>query len=430
MTTVSIAETAESTALHGFWTRSRKVGLTLLILGLGVAASGFLSINSATTAEIMLDRTSVNLDADLTWAVPAQLAVVLLAFITAIAGGFLIAGTARYFTTTVVTGVATFVLALLVWAVSTASGDAPLKIEYVLAGALFAALPLIFGALAGVMCERSGVINVGIEGQLLAGAFCGAMFATLSGNVWVGLVTAAVAGSLVTMLLGALAVRFQVDQVVLGVILNLLVLGVTGYLYDQVMKENSQTFNDPPSAGQWTIPLLSKIPVIGPMLFDQSIFGYVALVLVFAIWFLLFMTPWGLRTRAVGEHPQAADTLGVKVNLLRFRNVAMAGLIAGFGGAVFTIGDGLGFAKNMTVGKGFIALAVLIVGRWHPLGALLGALLFGFADQIGQFLRVIGSPVPSSFLSMLPYIVTIVAVAGLIGKVRAPAADGKPYIRS
>lgn len=430
MTTVSIAESAESTALHGFWTRSRKVGLTLLILGLGTALVAFATIGDSTTAELMLDRTSANLDADITWAVPARLAVLVLAVVTVAAGAFLVAGPARLFTTTVVIGVAALVLGLLVWAVSSAKGDDPLKVEYVLAGALFAALPLIFGALAGVLCERSGVINVGIEGQLLAGAFCGALFGSMTGNVWLGLVTAAIAGSLVTMLLGALAVRFQVDQVVLGVILNLLVLGVTGYLYDQVMKESSSTFNDPPDVPTWTIPVLSKIPVIGPMLFDQSIFGYVALILVFAIWFLLFMTPWGLRTRAVGEHPQAADTLGVKVNLLRFRNVALAGLVAGFGGAVFTIGDGLGFAKNMTVGKGFIALAVLIVGRWHPLGALLGALLFGFADQIGQFLRAIGSPVPSSFLSMLPYLVTIIAVAGLIGKVRAPAADGKPYIRS
>ncbi|ADD41063.1 ABC transporter permease [Stackebrandtia nassauensis] len=430
MTTVSVAETAESRELHGFWTRSRKVGVVLIVLGLATVLGAFATVGSGTTAEMMLDKTADTFGWDATWAVPARLAIVLLAVVATGAGIFLATGAPRYFTTATVIGFAAFVLALLVWAVSSAKGDDPLKIEFVLAGALFAALPLIFGALAGVLCERSGVINVGIEGQLLAGAFCGALFATMTGNVWVGLVTAAVAGSLVTTLLGALAVRFQVDQVVLGVILNLLVLGVTGYLFDQVMKEDASTFNDPPDAPEWAVPLLSKIPVIGPMLFDQSIFGYVAIILVFAIWFLLFMTPWGLRTRAVGEHPQAADTLGVKVNLLRFRNVAMAGLVAGFGGAVFTIGDGLGFAKNMTVGKGFIALAVLIVGRWHPLGALLGALLFGFADQIGQFLRVIGSPVPSSFLSMLPYLVTIVAVAGLIGKVRAPAADGKPYIRS
>jgi ABC-type uncharacterized transport system permease subunit len=427
MTTVAVAETAESTALHGFWTRSRKAGVALAVAGLAIALGlGFGALDAGDTAAFRL-----NLTLDVQWDAPVQVLVIVLGAICAICGLTLITGKEqRHFGLLVGLGVAAMTLALLSWAVNEA--HTPLQVESILSLSVVASLPLIYGSLAGVLCERSGVINVGIEGQLLAGAFTGALVGSLTGSPWAGMFAAALSGALVTFLLAALAIRYLVDQVVLGVILNLLVLGLTGILYDKLMSEEAQVYNQPPGAPEWQVPFLSDVPIVGPAIFRQNIFVYVAIVLVAGIYFLLFHSRWGLRTRAVGEHPAAADTVGIKVNVLRFRNVIIAGLVSGFGGALFTIGAELGFGKNMTVGKGFIALAVLIVGRWNPLGALAGAMLFGFADSIQRFLAGVegGFVVPSEFLKMLPYIVTIIAVAGLIGRVRAPAADGKPYIKS
>ena len=427
MTTVAVAETAESAALHGWWTRSRKAGVTLLVLGLAVA----LGLGLGTLAAGDVAQFRLNLTLDWSFDVPARTTVLILGLLCALAGGVLVFGQEIWmFGLLVGGGVAAAVLGLLVWTVEEA--HTTMQVESILAASLVAALPLIYGSLAGVLCERSGVINVGIEGQLLAGAFTAAMVGTMTGSVVAGMVAAAVSGALVTTLLAVLAIRYLVDQVVLGVILNLLVTGLTGILYDKVMSEDTASYNQPPGAESWDIPVLSDIPVIGPVIFRQNIFVYVAIVLVVAVWWLLFHSRWGLRTRAVGEHPAAADTVGIKVNRLRFTNVLIAGLVAGLGGAALTIGEDLSFGKEMTVGKGFIALAVLIVGRWNPLGALAGALLFGFANSIQRFLTGAdgGFVVPSEFLKMLPYLVTIVAVAGLIGRVRAPAADGKPYIKS
>jgi simple sugar transport system permease protein len=292
-----------------------------------------------------------------------------------------------------------------------------------------AALPLILGALAGVLCERSGVINVAIEGQFLTGAFLGAFFGTVAMSAWFGLVAAIIGGGLVASLLAVLAIRYQVEQVVLGVVINLLMLGLTSFLYQQVMQPDAASFNSTPAFATWKIPVLWRIPIIGPALFEQNVIVYITIVLVIAVHVGLFHTRWGLRTRSVGEHPTAADTVGIRVLAVRYRNVIVAGMIAGVGGAFFTVGSHLDFSKNMTVGKGFIALAALIFGRWSPIGATLAALLFGFTDQLQSYLSLIGSSVPSQFLAMLPYAVTILAVAGLVGRVRAPAADGKPYVK-
>jgi simple sugar transport system permease protein len=228
------------------------------------------------------------------------------------------------------------------------------------------------------------------------------------------------------MLLALLATKYQVNQVVVGVILNLLALGFTSFMYDQLKK--AEGLNSAFSIPTITWGPLAEIPIIGPVLFQQKIFVYIGLVLVFVVWFLLYRTRWGLRTRAVGEHPAAADSMGVNVNRLRYWNVTAAGLIAGFGGAWFTIANSLAFSKNMTAGLGFVALAVMIVGRWNPLGVLAGALIFGFTTQVARDLDASGgSVVPGEFLQMLPYAVTLVVVAGLIGKAKAPAADGVPY---
>lgn len=321
--------------------------------------------------------------------------------------------------------VVVFMVAFLTWV----SADALIPIPGLLIGAVSLSVPLIFGALSGVISERSGVVNIAIEGQLLAGAFVSAVVASVTGQPLAGLVAAMVAGVLVSFVLAAFSIKYLVDQIIVGVVLNVLVSGLTGFLFSQVLTDNAKLLNTPPRFDKIDIPVLGQIPIIGPVLFDQTIIVYFMYVVVAVVAYALFRTRWGLRTRAVGEHPQAADTVGIKVNLRRFWNVSLAGAIAGFGGAYFTLGSVGSFTKDMTAGAGFIALAAVIFGRWDPIRATLAGLLFGFATNLQSVLGIIGSPVPSQFMLMLPYIVTIFAVAGLVGQSRAPAADGKPYIK-
>lgn len=320
-----------------------------------------------------------------------------------------------------------FLFAFLAWA---SSGPLPLQVPGLLIGTVTLSVPLVFGAMSGVISERVGVVNIAIEGQLLAGAFSSAVIATLTGNGFLGLLAAAVAGVLVSLVLAAFAIKYLVDQVIVGVVLNVLVIGLTSFFYTQVLSPNAALLNNPERFDRLPIPVLSQIPIIGPTLFNQTIIVYAMYFVVAGVYFALFHTKWGLRVRAVGEHPTAADTVGIKVNRTRFINVSIAGAIAGFGGAFFTLGLVGAFGKEMTAGAGFIALAAVIFGRWDPIRATMAALLFGFAFNLQNVLGVIGSPVPSEFMLMLPYVVTIVAVAGLVGRVRGPAASGKPYVKS
>ncbi len=323
-----------------------------------------------------------------------------------------------------------FVVVILIAFLTWVSANALIPVPGLLIGAVSLSVPLIFGALSGVICERSGVINIAIEGQLLAGAFISAMVASATGSPIAGLAAAMVAGMLVSFVLAAFAINYIVDQIIVGVVLNVLVAGLTGFLYSKLMVPNAALLNSPPRFDRIDIPILGQIPIIGPVLFNQTIIVYVMYLTVVAVAYALFKTRWGLRTRSLGEHPQAADTVGIKVNVMRFWNVSLAGAIAGFGGAYFTLGSVGEFTKDMTAGAGFIALAAVIFGRWDPIRAMLAGLLFGFATNLQSVLGIIGSPVPSQFMLMLPYIVTIFAVAGLVGQSRAPAADGKPYVKS
>jgi general nucleoside transport system permease protein len=318
-----------------------------------------------------------------------------------------------------------FLVAFLTWA----GAGASIPVYGLLLGTVALSAPLIFGALGGVISERSGVVNIAIEGQMLAGAFVSALIASLTNSPYLGLLGAMVAGTLVSFVLAAFAIKYVVDQIIVGVVLNVLVTGLTSFLYSTVMTANPEMLNSPPRFQRINLPLLSEIPIIGPLLFQQTIVIYLMYIAVFVVWYGLFRTRWGLRVRAVGEHPQAADTVGIKVGVTRFWNVSLAGAVAGIGGAYFTLGSVGSFNKEMTAGAGFIALAAVIFGQWDPIKATLAALLFGFATNLQNVIGIIGSPVPSEFMLMLPYVVTILAVAGLVGKSRAPAADGKPYIK-
>lgn len=296
-----------------------------------------------------------------------------------------------------------------------------------LSGAIALAVPLVFGALGGVLGERAGVVNIAIDGQLLFGAFAAALIGSAMTSVWGGLVAAMLAGALVALILGFFAITYFVDQVIVGVVLNVLVIGVTSFLFSQVMAENPEGLNSPPHFSRIVIPVLGDIPLIGPVLFRQTILVYLMYAAVVIVAWALYRTKWGLRVRAVGEHPKAADTVGIKVNRTRYTTLLLAGLIAGAGGATYTLVSVPQFGREMTDGAGYIALAAVIFGRWDPVRATLAALLFGFATNLSGVLSVLGSPVPSQFMLMLPYVVTIIAVAGLVGHSRAPAADGIPY---
>ena len=317
-----------------------------------------------------------------------------------------------------------FVVSFLTWAGAGRSSVVPLVT--ILSSTLALSVPLVFGGVAGVVGERSGTINIAIEGQLLGGAFLAAVVASASGSPWAGLLAAPLAGILVALLLALFGLKYRVNQIVVGVVLNVLVSGLTGFLFSTVLSD-SGSLNRAMRLPRLPVPGLSHVPVLGPVLFNQTILVYAMYAAVGILSLMLFRSRWGLRMRAVGEHPRAADTVGIAVMRTRVNNLVLGGALAGLGGAFFTVGSGLSFTKGISAGNGYIALAAMILGAWNPLGTLWAALLFGFATSVGQTLSVIGSPIPTNFILMIPYVVTILAVAGFVGRVRPPAAEGVPY---
>lgn len=327
--------------------------------------------------------------------------------------------------TTLILGLAfgAFVVALMVWA----SAGQEFSLISMLAATIASATPIALGALSGIMCERSGVVNIGIEGMLLGGAFSGVIFGSLVGG-WVGLLAATITGGILALLLAVLAVTFRVDQIIIGVVINILVLGLTSFLTSQLLIENPD-LNNAPIFPKIKIPFLGDIPIIGPMLFNQTVIVYGMFILVLSVTFILFRMRWGLRVRSVGENPKAADTLGIKVTKVRYLSVIYGGMVGGFAGAWFTLGTVGRFDEGMTGGRGFIGLAAMIFGGWNPIGAFFASIVFGFFDSLQNKLAIISTPIPGEFLAMAPYLVTIIVVAGFVGRARPPAADGQPYTK-
>ncbi len=360
--------------------------------------------------------------------VPSRLAVVLLSLVVLAAAGYATWVASRRARVPAwlppIVGLSV-VLSFLVWAA--AGKERPITFTTLLVSGLVLSLPLVFGAMAGLLCERSGIINIAIEGQLLAGAFLAAVVATVASNPYAGLLAAPLAGVVVAALLAWFSITYRVNQIIVGVVLNVLVIGLTSFLFSAVLSKDISGLNSPGRLPTLPIPFLSEIPVLGPVLFRQNILVYLMFVTVAVLQVMVFRSRWGLRLRSVGEHPKAADTVGIDVNRTRWRNTLLGGAVAGLGGAAFTIAAGLSFQKEMTGGKGYIALAAMILGRWSPNGALAAAVLFGFADTLRVGLSLVNTGVPSQFLAMLPYLATIFAVAGLVGRVRPPAAEGVPY---
>ena len=317
----------------------------------------------------------------------------------------------------------------VVWAA--ASSAVPFTLTSQLNLTLAYSTPLLFGVLAGVLSERAGVVNIAIEGQFLAAAFAASVIFSVTQSFLAALTAAAVAGLLMGAVLALFTLKYLVDHVIVGVVVNLLATGLTGFIFQQLVARDLKTFGVVSPMPVFAIPALSEIPFIGPILFTQRPLTFMALLAVPLVWFLLHRTKWGLRVRAVGEHPRAADTVGIKVISTKTQAVLLGGVFAGLGGAYFTVGFVGAFQdNNITAGNGFIALAAVIMGRWHPVLGAGTALFFGFTRALAQSIKLMNLPIPSEFIEMLPYVATIIAVAGLVGRVRPPAADGAHFVKT
>lgn len=355
--------------------------------------------------------------------VPAQATVLAMVGIAIFVGAYQLARGIPSTGTLIGVIAVTFIIAFLTWAAQ----DKSFSLTGMLSSSLVRATPIALAALCGVISERSGVINIGIEGIMLISAQVAVVAATVSENLYVGLVAAIIAGGVVAAFHAYLVIHFKVDQTISSVAINIFSTGATSFISSRFLQKATDTLNNSGTFPIISIPVLSKIPIIGPVLFENNIIVYLMIILVIAMNIMLFYTPWGLRTRAVGEHPKAADTLGINVYLVRYVNVIIGGMIAGLGGAYFTIGSVGRFDEVMTSGKGFIGMAAMIFGKWNPIGAFTSSLIFGFADSLQVKLQILKVPIPSEFLLMAPYIVTMIILTGVVGRAIPPAADGKPY---
>lgn len=334
-------------------------------------------------------------------------------------------------TSLIAIAVAGFIIVMAILVNTTSLGDnAVLSVLFGVSALNFtlrASVPLILGALCGILCERTGIVNIGIEGMMLAGAFAAFVAKTatngwpLMASLFFGVMIALLVGGLMGLLHATLSIRYKMDQIISGTVLIILAAGVTSYFFNR----------DAVAEGKFSaisIPGLSQIPVIGKVLFENPPLTYVALILVVVVHIGLFYTRWGLRSRACGEHPRAADTVGIRVNRFRYMNTTLGGMLAGLAGG-FLVLEAVGqFQEGMTAGRGFISLAAMIFGNWMPINAAGAAILFGYTQALQNELLLAGvTTVPRQFVSMIPYLVTIIAVSGFVGRVRPPAAEGKVY---
>jgi general nucleoside transport system permease protein len=297
----------------------------------------------------------------------------------------------------------------------------PQQATAVYASTLRQSTPIVLGALCGLIGERSGIINIGIEGQMLMGAFIAFMANVYTGNLLVAAMAGVLAGALLGLFLAWMSITLKMDQIIGGTVINILALGLTSFFYVAGLTTRGKLA---------PIPLgpLANIPLVGPVLFNNPPITYLTILLVFFFHFTLFRTVWGLRTRAVGEHPSAADTVGIRVNTMRYLNTTLAGCLSGLAGAYLTLEAVGSFERAMTNGRGFVALAVMIFGKWTPLGSWGAALLFGFATALQTQFQFLGLDfIPHQFIGMFPYVLTIVVLAGFVGRSRPPAAEGKVY---
>lgn len=404
--------------------RSRWMGILFLVIGLAIFLLFGRALEPGQQAKFGLNPGYVSQAIHIPDLVlPVQPTIYVLALLILFLGGWQLARGFR--SSDAVLGVVAlfFVVAFLTWA---ARGKS-FNLVGMLGSSLVRATPIALAALCGVMSERCGVVNIAIEGIMLSSALAAVVAGTITHNLYIGLLVAMLTGALLAAVHAVLSISFKVDQIVSGTAINILAAGATSFIAARFLEKNIDLLNSSGVFPKVAIPLLAKIPLLGPILFENGFIVYLTLILTVLIHIVLFYTPWGLRTRAVGEHPRAADTLGINVYLVRYVNVILGGMVAGVGGAYFTIGSVGRFDEIMTAGKGFIGLAAMIFGKWNPFGAFASSLIFGFADSLQIKLQILRVPIPSEFLLMAPYVVTMIVLAGVVGRAIPPAADGLPY---
>ncbi len=410
--------------------RERATGLLFALLGLAIVALFGPSAEPGQQATFVLNFGQAGMTTPIPDLVlPVQGTVCLLGLLALFLAAFqLVRG---FKATNLILGVIIFlsIVAFLIWATRGKS----FNLTAMLGHMLLRGAPIALGALSGIWCERSAVINIAIEGMMLSGAFTSVVVASITSNLYLGMLAGVLMGGVLAAWLAVLAIGFKVDQIVAGVVINIFGAGATSFLTARVLVEN-QALNASGTFQPIAIPLLSRIPIIGPIFFETNIIIYSMLLLVLVTHIILFYTRWGLRSRAVGEHPLAADTLGINVFRTRYINVIIGGMIAGLGGTYFTLGSAGRFDELMTAGKGFIGLAAMIFGKWTPFGGFASSLIFGFADSLQVKLGILGvnipytaEPLPSEILLMAPYLATMIVLAGVVGRAIPPAADGQPY---
>jgi general nucleoside transport system permease protein len=407
-------------------TRQRVMGVLFLVIAASIWI--FFARNTGGELETTFSLTAARGFTPLpNWILPTAATLNLLAIASAFLGAAQLAR-ARGFgskTNTVLAIVAGFfIFAFLTWA---AAGKS-LNLAGLLNTTLSKAVPITLGAMSGILCERAGVINIAIEGMMLAGAMVSSLIGSVTGSIWIALLSAVLVGALLGLIHAILSIKYLVNQVVSGTVINIFSIGITSYLSSKFLQPY-QHLNSPGVFPVWKIPVLADIPFLGPILFNNNLFIYAMFFFLVVLHVALFYTRWGLRLRSVGEHPRAADTLGINVFRTRYMAVVLGGMMAGFAGAYFTIGTVGRFNEVMTAGRGFIGLAAMIFGNWTPFGAFGAGLLFGFADSLASRLAILNVQIPSQFLLMAPYVATMVVLAGVVGRGQAPAADGEPYVK-
>ena len=359
------------------------------------------------------------------WVIPSQLTLYLLAALSLVIGLFqLIRGFGKITNLMVGLVFLFFIFSFLTWQ----AADKSLNLAGMLSSAVQLAVPITMGSFSGILCERSGVVNIAIEGMMLMSAMVGALMGSLTHSAWLGLFFGVLSAVLLAALHAVLSIKYKIDQIISGTVINMFSAGMTAFL-SQKFLQTRQELNNPAMFTRIEIPGLAEIPLIGPILFNTNFFVYLMFALLIILQVALFSTRWGLRVRSVGEHPKAADTLGINVIRTRYMSVLLGGMVAGMAGAFFTLGSVGRFEEGMTAGKGFIGLAAMIFGNYTPIGALGAGILFGFADSLGSKLSLLGSAIPSTLMSTAPYVITMIVLAGFVGKGHVPAADGGPYTK-
>jgi simple sugar transport system permease protein len=402
--------------------RGITIGIIALMAAAGIILMALGTADLQSTFVLTSHRAGVTIAApDLV--IPTTVSLVVLGVVAGVAGFWQVFRGFRKGDWVVILVAALLIMAFLVWATRGKS----LNLTGMMVSSLVRATPIALAALSGIYSERSGVVNIGIEGMMLAGAFTSVVFASITQNMFVGVIAGILGGMALGALHGVLSIKYKVNQIVSGAGIIILALGLTSYLQRSILN-NFPHLNQPgPAIASFSIPILWKIPVLGPVLFNLSPIIYTMFALLIITQILMNKTRWGLRVRSVGEHPKAADTLGINVFRVRYISVLLSGAIAGLAGTYLSIGAAGRFNEGMSAGKGFLGLAAMIFGNWNPFGAFAGALIFGFFDSWQEKLSLLQVGIPVDLLGMAPYIATMIVLAGFVGRSKMPAADGIPY---